>query len=77
MTLYYSDLLTKENVLEISKKYGFSADPLVEKFIMCFEIHKHITQEIKCVTRGRLCMPFHQHGFEVRRMSKGIDLISR
>lgn len=63
-------------MLETSKKYGFPADPLVEKFIMCFEIHKHITQEIQCTTRGGMCMPFHQYGFEVRRMSKDIDLIS-
>lgn len=76
MTLHYSDLLTRENVLGISEKYGFTADPLVEKFIMCFEIHKHITQEIQCTTRGGMCVPFHQSGFEVRRMSRDIDLMS-
>ena len=76
MVLYYSELLTRERIVEISKKYGFPADPLVEKFIMCFEIHKHIAQEIHCTTRGGMCMPFHQPDFGVRRMSKDIDIFS-
>ena len=76
MALHYAELLTKERVIEISEKYGFPADPLVEKFILCFEIHKRIAQEIHCVTRGGMCMPFHQPAFEVRRMSKDIDIFS-
>ena len=76
MALYYSEMLTRERILGISEKYGFPADPLVEKFIMCFEIHKHITQEIHCTTRGGMCMPFHQPNFMVQRMSKDIDVLS-
>lgn len=77
MALYYSELLTRERILEISEKHGFSAELLVGKFILCFEIHRHITQEIDCTTRGGMCMPFHQPNFEVRRMSKDIDILSR
>lgn len=54
MDLYYSKLLTRERIVEISAKYGFPDDPLVEKFIMCLEIHKRITREIRCTT-GAAC----------------------
>lgn len=76
MALYYSELLTRERIVEIADKYRFPDDQLVEKFIMCFEIHKHITQEIRGTTRGGMCMPFHQPSFEVRRTSKDIDIFS-
>jgi hypothetical protein len=74
LALYYSETLTRERVVGISEKYGFPANQLVEKFVMCLEMHKRITQKIRCHTRGGMCMPFHQPGFEVRRMSKDIDM---
>lgn len=76
MTLHYSDSLTRERVIGISEKYGFPDSHLVEKFVMCLEAHKRITKEIDCTTRGGMCMPFHQPGFEVTRMSKDIDILT-
>ena len=76
MALHYSETLTRERVAGISEGYGFPDSQLVEKFVMCLEVHKRITQEICCRTRGGMCMPFHQPGFEVRRMSKDIDILT-
>ena len=76
MTLHYSETLTRERVAGISERYEFPDNQLVEKFVMCLEMHKRITQEIRCRTRGGMCMPFHQPGFEVRRMSKDIDILT-
>ena len=43
---------------------------------MCLEMHKRIASEVGCLARGGLCMPFHQPGFEVMRMSKDIDIFT-
>ena len=49
MALYYSETLTRKKVIEISDKYGFPNPEPIEKFIMCFEIHKHIVREVDCI----------------------------
>lgn len=76
MALYYSETLARERVVGISEKYGFPDSHLVDKFVMCLEVHKRITREIDCLTRGGMCMPFHRPGFEVMRMSKDIDIFT-
>lgn len=69
-------MLQEESVSNLAEKYGFADHSYVEKFIMCFEVHRRIAQEMECVVRGGLCMPFHQPGFEVRRMSIDVDIMS-
>ena len=69
-------MLQEELVHSLAKKYGFANPSYVEKFIMCFEAHRRIAQEMECIVRGGLCMPFHQTGFEVRRMSIDVDIMS-
>lgn len=69
-------MLQEESISNLAKKYGFADHSYVEKFIMCFEAHRRIAQEMECVVRGGLCMPFHQPGFEVRRMSIDVDIMS-
>ena len=59
---------------KISAKYGFSDSSLVERFVMCLEVHKRITGEVGCLVRGGMCMPFHHPDFEVMRMSKDVDI---
>ena len=76
MDFYYSDMLDRKSIRDLAEKYGFKNYPHVEKFIMCFEAHHRIAREIDCTVRGGLCMPFHQPGFEVRRMSVDVDIIS-
>lgn len=69
-------MLREESVGELARRYGFANASHVEKFIMCFEAHRRIAQEMECVVRGGLCMPFHQPDFEVRRMSVDVDIMS-
>ena len=69
-------MLRKETMYNLAGKYGFADKSYVEKFIMCFEAHHRIAQEVDCVVRGGLCMPFHQPGHEVRRMSIDVDIMS-
>lgn len=69
-------MLQEESIYNLAEKYGFADHSYVEKFIMCFEAHRRIAQEMECVVRGGLCMPFHQPGFEVRRMSIDVDIMS-
>ena len=69
-------MLQEESISDLAEKYGFADHSYVEKFIMCFEAHRRIAQEMECVVRGGLCMPFHQSGFEVRRMSIDVDIMS-
>ena len=56
MTLHYSDTLTRKGVVEISEKYGFPDSNLVEKFVMCLEMHKRIAGEVSCIVRGGMCI---------------------
>ena len=77
MGFYYSDLLERKSIVELAEKYKFADPSYVERFIMCFEAHHRLAQEMKCVVRGGLCMPFHQPDFEVRRMSIDVDLMSQ
>ena len=76
MAFYYSRLLDRESIVALADRYGFADPQYVERFIMCFEAHHRIAQETDCVVRGGLCMPFCQPGFEVRRMSIDVDLMS-
>ncbi len=76
MVFYYSKLLDRESIVALADRYGFADPQYVERFIMCLEAHHRIAQETDCVVRGGLCMPFCQPGFEVRRMSIDVDLMS-
>ena len=76
MALHYSDTLTRKGMAEISEKYGFPDSNLVEKFVMCLEVHKLIAGVVSCIIRGGMCMPFHHPNFEVMRMSKDIDILT-
>ena len=76
MDSYYLDMLQEELIVDLARRYGFANAAYVEKFIMCFEAHRRIAQEVQCVVRGGLCMPFHQPDFEVRRMSIDVDIMS-
>lgn len=76
MTPAYSSLLTEENISAIATRYGFTNRLSVEKFIMDFEMHRHIVRQVKCITRGGMCMPFHLPQTEVRRLSVDIDLLT-
>ena len=75
MMLGFSSLLTEQSISSIAEEYGFTDKASVEKFIMDFEIHYHISRHIKCVTRGGMCMPFHiSEG--TNRLSIDIDLLT-
>ena len=76
MGSYYPDMLQEESIDKIARRYGFANASYVEKFIMCFEAHRRMAQEMECIVRGGLCMPFHQPDFEVRRMSIDVDIMS-
>ena len=76
MDSYYLDMLQEESIVKLGRRYGFANALYIEKFIMCFEAHRRIVQEMECVVRGGLCMPFHQPDFEVRRMSIDVDIDS-
>lgn len=69
-------MLQEELMAELAGRHGFADESYVEKFIMCFEAHRRISREVECVVRGGLCMPFHQPGYEVRRMSIDVDIMS-
>ena len=47
-----SSLRTEERVSAIAEQYGFADRLSVEKFIMDFEMHSHITGQVECITRG-------------------------
>lgn len=72
----FSSLLTEKNISSIAKQYGFADKLSIEKFIMDFEMHSHITQQVDCITRGGMCMPFHLPTIEARRLSIDIDLLT-
>lgn len=74
MTLNFSASLTAQNITSISKRFGFIDNTVVEKFIMDFEMHHHITNQLNCITRGGMCMPFHTEDNDAKRLSKDIDL---
>lgn len=76
MDSHYPDMLQEESINNLVGKYKFAHKSYVEKFIMCFEAHHRIAQKMECVVRGGLCMPFHQTGHEVRRMSIDVDIMS-
>lgn len=76
MNSYYPDMLQEETINSLVGEYRFAHKSYVEKFIMCFEAHHRIAREMECVVRGGLCMPFHQAGHEVRRMSIDVDIMS-
>ena len=68
--------MTEENISSIAKRYGFTDKLPVEKFIIDFEMHSHITQQTDCITRGGMCMPFYLPTTEARRLSIDIDLLT-
>ena len=68
--------MERESIVALAERYGFTQPPYVERFIMCFEAHRRISQEMECVVRGGLCMPFHHPDFEVSRMSVDVDIMS-
>jgi len=76
LTRIYSSLLTAKHVSAIADQYGFADRLSVEKFIMDFEMHHHITRQVECITRGGMCMPFHLPMIEARRLSVDIDLLT-
>ena len=76
LTLNFSATLTEQNITSIADQYGFAEKSTVEKFIMDFEMHHHITNEIECITRGGMCMPFHTSDVDPKRLSKDIDLLT-
>jgi len=75
MTYHFANELKKNNIESIAKKFGFANPLYVEKFIMDFEMNYHISQEIDCILRGGMCMPFHTE-LGVRRLSIDIDLLT-
>ena len=72
----YSHLLTEESISSIAKQYRFPHELYIEKFIMDLEMHAHIAQQVDCITRGGLCMPFHLRTQEARRLSIDVDLLT-
>lgn len=76
MTHVYSSSLTAEKISGIAERYGFADRLSVEKFIMDFAMHHHIVQQVECVTRGGMCMPFYLPKTGVRRLSVDIDLLT-
>lgn len=77
MTLYLSKYLTKENIDNIKKNFGFTNPQIIEKFIMDFEMQYQISQKLECITRGGLCVPFHISDHKARRLSEDIDLVTQ
>ena len=75
MTLHFSNILGKGNIESISQNFGFTTPTVLEQFIMDFEMYFHLSQKMKCITRGGMCLPFHTPE-GVRRLSIDIDLIT-
>lgn len=76
MTLYLSKALNKDHIESIKTTFGFTNHQIIEKFIMDFEMQYQIAQELDCVTRGGLCVPFHLKDHTARRLSEDIDLVT-
>jgi len=75
MTLHFEKVLEQTRINEIAEDYGFNIPENIEKFIMDFEMYYHISQEMECIIRGGMCMPFYTNE-RVRRLSIDIDLIT-
>ncbi len=75
-TLNFAPILTEPNISSIATKYGFIDKLTIEKFIMDYEMHHHITDAVDCITRGGMCMPFHTPNNDTKRLSQDIDLIT-
>jgi len=76
MPLIYSSILTESHVSSIASKHHFTDKLTVEKFIMDYEMHHHITDVVDCTTRGGMCMPFHTSSQTAKRLSIDIDLLT-
>lgn len=76
MTLYLSKYLTRDHIDSIKSNFGFTNPQIIEKFVMDFEMQYQISQEMYCVTRGGLCVPFHLSDHHARRLSEDIDLVT-
>ena len=76
ITLNFASILTESTISSIALQYGFTDKSTVEKFIMDYEMHHHITDVVECVTRGGMCMPFHTAALEAKRLSIDIDLMT-
>ena len=64
--------LEKGAIAAMTDAYKFAHGDMVEKFVMDFELQSHIADRLDCVTRGGLCMSFHE-GW-AGRMSLDVDL---
>lgn len=70
------ELITPEWITKISKERGFRSD-ILEHFLMDYLVHQRVTEGIKCVTKGGMCMPFYQSSGMLQRLSVDIDLATR
>lgn len=68
--------ITPERITKISKELGFRPD-ITEHFLMDYLVHQRVTEGIKCVTKGGMCMPFYQSGGTLQRLSVDIDLATK
>ncbi len=73
MSLHYSKYLDSEIVIEYAKRHGFVVPLNLERFIMDFELHFQISQQLNCIVRGGMCVPFH---IGAKRLSVDIDLMT-
>lgn len=75
MSLHFSKYLDVDTINSIATQYGFAVPANVEKFIMDFEMQHQVMQELECITRGGMSMPFHTNE-DARRLSIDIDLLT-
>ncbi len=73
MSLYYSQYLDSEFILKTAENNGFAIPSNLERFIMDFELQYQISQQLNCVVRGGMCVPFH---IGAKRLSVDIDLMT-
>lgn len=69
-------LISSERITEISKERGFRPD-IMEHFLMDYLVHQRVTEGIRCVTKGGMCMPFYQSGGTLQRLSVDVDLATK
>lgn len=75
LPLHFSKYLDADSINSTAVQFGFAVPENVEKFIMDFEMQHQVIQELECITRGGMCMPFHTNE-EARRLSIDIDLVT-
>lgn len=75
MPFHFADYLTREWIMGAAGRHRLANPAYLEKFVMDFELGYHLMDNMRCILRGGMCMPFHTDR-TLHRLSIDVDLFT-